>query len=619
MRVPYYLPWLFMALLACFVQWINVMWRSQAPPAQSIPQAAGHHGISGLEVYGTGQFIESATLINGTDADELIYKYIHDKLQDLQTLNGSNRLFLQTPRHDLGNLSLSSIGSCNIELATNAQIVAKVPGMFASSVVLSTQYDSQPGLFGAPVGIILDILRAVVTTPSKPRNTLIAVFNNGRVDAPCSPKWSVRSNLTHHYMTQAFVHLGDGGGDRAILSRATDIQLASQYAIEAPRPEMNNIVGFAALSRDSTDYDTFQEANVPGVEIAFVQNTSEKLSADRVQLAGSNVVAFTKSLLDMPFLTRLHAHAGQPVFFDLVGRWSFALSLDMRSTLVLFTFLAAGGVLMVFASTFQPNKKVYDAVASMLHDWPFLARALAYSWLGGVLALVPLWLTLAVTKTLQLSWAVVPLVVIGSVVGVTKAAEKWRRHQRLPIGAAPPNHVWARFVTAGATSGAMLSLAFLANFPALYLIPVAVLPFSVLAMGVMALAAVSKSPSGRVDESTPLVLVTASTSYSTISLDGNIATTPKAPPTAWTMWAAIGGAMALYIGISFHFAVDLAIVVQSIAAFRALLLFLLPALFAPSLHLLVTWFAMRDPRPDVMCVICGVYCALLVAAIAPCL
>ncbi|ETV86949.1 hypothetical protein H257_01972 [Aphanomyces astaci] len=640
------LPWVVVGLLAVGVQYANSVWRSQLPPALSLAQASLHGDFAGADAYATLETLANATHPDVSAANQRVYNFIHDKLQDLQTLNGSHKLVLQTARHDLHNISVGRQDTvvvsppprkerCDAYAAffNASQIVVKVPGMFASSVLLSAHFDSVAGSFGASddgagVAIALDVLRSVVTSKARPRNSLIVFFNNGEEDYLCGSKWFLDQNLTSRLHVQAFVNLEGGGtGGRAILFRATDEALAATYSQVTPMPHMNSIGGSILAALGSfTDYESYQSAGIPGVDIAFyehrenyhtMQDNLAHISPRDVQHGGSNVLAFTTALLDVPYLGTFQSD-DSAVYFDFVGLWGVTLTANTRFLILLATWLAAGGVVLVYAACFEPTKSIGDVTWRLTTSWSTVVNSLSLSWLGGFMAVLPVAMFVAITRSPKMAWVVLPVAVLGHLVGVTFAAEQWRFRRHLRDDQVPSTRDLAHLAAAAATFADVMSSVVVIKLPGLYLLAIASVTFSVLA--IVGLPLVSASIASRelslADESEPLLrsLDAAPLYYATVPLTQNEA--HKSTSTrSWLFHVGVGVALILYMAVPFHFAIDLAVSMNSVGSTNAGLVVALPTLLTPPLYLLVVWFAQFSIRPVVFVTAFALYGGLLVLAV----
>ncbi|KAF0683694.1 Aste57867_24256 [Aphanomyces stellatus] len=624
------LPWLTVLVIACAVQWTNFTWRTQMPPAMSIADAAEGHGFAGENAFATYRDLANATFANGTVSSSpastmRIYDVIHTKLQDLQTLNSSTKLVPLTAWQDLVNLTLHNAidavhtptsGTCDVNATVfNAsQIVVRVPGMFASSVLLSTHFEA-----GSVVGVAvaLDILRGLLMADKRPRNSLLVFFNTGAVTGDlCGSQWFVQRNLHTLYHVETFVSLRGGAAGsvdpRAFLLRATDDDLARQYSHVAPLPAMNSIGGSLLHAVGArSGFATYQAARLEGVDIGFFNTDSldasdSDMTPATMQHVGANVLAFARSLLETDLPVRFPT-PGDALFFDLAGHIGFPLTADTRWTMLLLTLVAAMGVLLVHAACFEDHVPVPDvARAVVAQAGSTTAAAIALAGVGGVLATLPF-------LAMPLSWAVAPAAVLGNVAGATVVAELWRARHHVH-DAPPPPHLVAQLATTGACVNAVLSFAFVLNAPALYLVPITTLTYCVLAMPALYGIAVTFPAALSPDEWIPLRSPTLS--YDTISLGSSTAGRP-ATSSKTTRVVLVGGlVVAIYMVIAFHFGLDLFQTVQAAAENdHWVITALLPLLLTPSLHLLMPLFAFCDPREaKVYSTLLLAYAILFVAA-----
>ncbi|ETW05643.1 hypothetical protein H310_03368 [Aphanomyces invadans] len=631
-------PWVLVGVLAITVQWGNSVWRSQLPPALTTSEASLRGDFAGADAYSTLATIANAAHPDVSVANQHVYNFIFDKLQDLQTLNGSNKLVVHTPRHDLGNISVPRSDPppprkerCDAyaDFFNASQIIVKVPGMFASSVLLSAHYDSVNGSFGASddgagVAIALDILRTVVTAKTRLRNSLVVFFNNGEEDCLCGSKWFLDQNYNSRLHVQAFVNLEGGGtGGRAILFRATDEVLASTYGQVAPMPHMNSIGGSILTALGSyTDYESYQGADIPGVDVAFYehrefyhtpQDNLGHISAQDLQHGGSNVLAFVMTLLHDPFLGRFRAD-DPAVYFDFVGRWGITMTTNMRFLALLASYMAAGATILVYAAHFEPTKPISVVMWSLTSTWSTVVNAFGLSWIVGLVAVLPVAMFVAITKSAAMSWAVIPAAVVGHVVGVTFAAEQWRFRHHLGEDLPPFTRDVAHLATASASFANVVSSVVVLKLPGLYLLPIASVTFSALTTAVLVvMSAMSPTRDSFGGESMPLLRLQQAANYAAIPLHSDAAA--KGATRSWVFLAAMAGPLAVYMAVSFHFAIDVAVSLESVGSTDAGVIVALPTLLTPSLHLLVVWFAHFSIRPVVFIAAFALYTSLLVAAL----
>lgn len=180
------------------------------------------------------------------------------------------------------NMWNSSDTTNTLSYFESSNVLAKVEGKDPSlpAILLSAHYDSVPTAYGstddgAGVASLLGILEHYASSGKQPLRTIIFNINNNEEFGLYGAKaffdhpWS--KNISQ------FVNLeGTGTGERAILFRATDYEIAKYYK-SARSPFGNSIFqqGFASgLVHSETDYRIYKDHGLRGIDIAFYKPRS---------------------------------------------------------------------------------------------------------------------------------------------------------------------------------------------------------------------------------------------------------------------------------------------------------------------------------------------------------
>ncbi|KAF9169500.1 hypothetical protein BGX21_009141 [Mortierella sp. AD011] len=256
-----------------------------------------------------------------------------------------------------------------------------------AALMVSAHYDSVPSSYGATddgggIAVALAMIQYFIHHPVQ--HTLIFNLNNaeelgsyGAAAFMGAPKNSTTETGDGHpwkKYVRAFINLeGGGSGGPSLLFRATDHDIIRHYVDNAPFPHasvfINDVFQFELINSD-TDYSTFIEHGIPGLDIAFYQRRSmyhtitDTLPIQSLFHMGSNAQATIAGLCNSDYLDSLAPStelitepvpvsprswfAGKSVFFDFLGKQM--IYSDLWTTLLI-NALAIGLGLPVLAST----------------------------------------------------------------------------------------------------------------------------------------------------------------------------------------------------------------------------------------------------------------------------
>lgn len=221
---------------------------------------------------------------------------------------------------------------------------------------------------------MLQLLSYFTIKGHQPRNGIVLLFNNVEEDGLLGAEAFGQSPLSQFAHT--FVNLeGAGAGGRAILFRATDLEISQAYG-KSPHPFGSVIAGDAfkrGAIKSRTDYGIFNDVyGMRGLDIAFYaprsryhtnEDDTRHTSVDSVWHMLSAALASTESLSqttstkfhgDRPDGDQDKVQSGRPtdgVWFDFVGRawatfalrglfaWSLSLLVAAPFVLLVLTYL----------------------------------------------------------------------------------------------------------------------------------------------------------------------------------------------------------------------------------------------------------------------------------------
>ncbi|OQR94289.1 hypothetical protein ACHHYP_01565 [Achlya hypogyna] len=599
---------------AAIAVFTNVLWRSALPPALGSAAATATHSFAGAAAYATLLDIASAPHPVTTADNYRVYNYLYDELLALT----DHGLVLESPRANLSASALPTAlpaadhGCANVSWYTNTtQLIARVPGTSNTSVLLTAHFDSVPTSYGASddgagVAVVLHVLRALLLDASGPRTHGLVVFlDNGEENGLCGARWFTQQQLVGEYNVKAFVNVEAGGaGGRAILFRATDDALASLYAAVAPYPHMNSLGGsLISVLGSATDFEVYQPAGVPGVDIAFYEHREyyhspadsvDHITPEDLQHCGANVLAYLRALLATESLTALSASAGS-LYFDLGGEVGITLTTGVRGVIV---GVAVALALVVLAVAYW-RFPLYDSMIavtpkafalSILGEWTYIVRSFAQALMWGLVANAPVVLLVYVTRNARFSWLVLPCGFVGNVLGATAAAHRWRHGQPHPNV-----NAYVHFASSVSSCSAVFALAALVKAPVFVLFALTSSLYSMVLLVLMAAVVYVRYRHdiyGPDDATTYIPTRTAPMYYSTIKIDRVLS--PRAPQLK--VYVGLVIVLSLYMLSAFQLSVDIALAVASVGATDALVLAAVPALLTPTLYPLVALCAYWEPN-----------------------
>ncbi|CAG9942204.1 unnamed protein product [Clonostachys rosea f. rosea IK726] len=229
---------------------------------------------------------------------------------------------------------------------------------------------------------MLQLLSYFTIKGHQPRNGIVLLFNNVEEDGLLGAEAFGQSPLSQFAHT--FVNLeGAGAGGRAILFRATDLEISQAYG-KSPHPFGSVIAGDAfkrGAIKSRTDYGIFNDVyGMRGLDIAFYaprsryhtnEDDTRHTSVDSVWHMLSAALASTESLSqttstkfhgDRPDGDQDKVQSGRPtdgVWFDFVGRAWATFALRGLFAWSLSLLVAAPVVLLVLTYLLSRKDKYY--------------------------------------------------------------------------------------------------------------------------------------------------------------------------------------------------------------------------------------------------------------------
>ncbi|CCH44183.1 putative zinc metalloprotease [Wickerhamomyces ciferrii] len=274
----------------------------------------------------------------------------------------------------------------------SSNVLAKVEGKDPSlpAILLSAHYDSVPTAYGstddgAGVASLLGILEYYATSKQQPLRTIIFNINNNEEFG----LYGAQAFFDHPWSQNAsyFVNLeGTGTGERAILFRSTDYEIASHYKT-ARSPFGTSIFqqGFASrLVHSETDYKVYHEHGLRGIDIAFYKPRSlyhtkydsiQQTSKNALWHMLSNALDVTKSLADSKTIS--DDEETQAVFFDILGLYFVVLPLTSLYIINIVLLTVIPITLLGFAVIIQ-KREIWDVGFS----WVRIPISFALSGIG---------------------------------------------------------------------------------------------------------------------------------------------------------------------------------------------------------------------------------------------
>ncbi|KAF9194938.1 hypothetical protein BGZ50_005404 [Haplosporangium sp. Z 11] len=236
-----------------------------------------------------------------------------------------------------------------------------------TALLVSAHFDSAATSYGATdagggVAVALAMIRHFIHHPVQ--HTIIFNLNNAEEvgllgaiafmgNLPNSTTDAGKGHPWKKYV-RAFVNLeGGGSGGPSLLFRASNYDIISHYADNAPFPHASvfaNDVFQLGLINSDTDYSIYTQHGLPGLDIAFVQHramyhsTTESLPIRSLYHMGSNAQATITGLCNSDYLDLLRStpkpklkpnlrprkprpsfsprawFAGKSIFYDILGK-----------------------------------------------------------------------------------------------------------------------------------------------------------------------------------------------------------------------------------------------------------------------------------------------------------
>lgn len=256
----------------------------------------------------------------------------------------------------------------------SSNVLAKIEGKDPSlpALLLSAHYDSVPTAYGstddgAGVASLLGILEHYATSKSQPLRSIIFNINNDEEFG----LYGAKAFFDHPWSKNAsyFINLeGTGTGERAILFRATDYDIAKYYQ-NAGSPFGNSIFqqGFASgLVHSETDYRVYHEHGLRGIDIAFYKPRSlYHTRHDAIQQTSKNALwHMLSNALDVTISIAEDQEIGDDtetpaVFFDLLGLKFVVLPLSALYIIDII-LLVIVPVVVIGLSVIIKSRKIWD-------------------------------------------------------------------------------------------------------------------------------------------------------------------------------------------------------------------------------------------------------------------
>jgi hypothetical protein len=240
-------------------------------------------------------------------------------------------------------------------------VIARMPGTKnGKAILLAAHYDSAPGSFGASddgagVVAILETLRALKSGPPL-KNDVIALFTDGEEEGLLGAGGFV---IEHPWMKDVglvlnFEARGHTGPSVMFETSRQNGWLINQFAQSVPRP-VGSSMGYDVyrLLTLDTDLSVFKEANVNGLNFAFIKGVThyhnaldnfENIDERSLQHHGSYALALTRHFGNQNFE---NTKAPNAVYFDLLGRVLVRYPASWSIVLTVLTALLFVGVVIV--------------------------------------------------------------------------------------------------------------------------------------------------------------------------------------------------------------------------------------------------------------------------------
>jgi hypothetical protein len=265
-------------------------------------------------------------------------------------------------------------GGSPVELAN---VLSRIPGRASTgAVALVGHYDTVPTSPGAnddasAVAVILEVARAILAGPPV-SNDVILLFTDGEEPAP---RFGSSAFVAEHPWAGdvAFVvnlEAIGGYGPATLISIAGPAELVLEgYAASVPRPmAFSYLTATTALIGGSiSDFDTFRNARVPGVELAYLHGSSiyhtmadapDRVSVGSLQHAGESALAITRQVANLDLAGPQPAES---TVFLTIGRT--VVRYPAAATLVAVVLAGIALVLGVFAVARTRRRLVWRGVS----------------------------------------------------------------------------------------------------------------------------------------------------------------------------------------------------------------------------------------------------------------
>lgn len=274
------------------------------------------------------------TRVTGTPARDAAAEYL------VSTLGAIPGVEVQVQEH-VGS-AVSVMRPATLELFRTRNVLARVPGDSASSVLVSAHYDSPPespgaGDNAASVAAAVEVVRALAAGP-RPRHSVVFNFNDGEE----AGLLGANAFLEHPWAAdvRAFVNLESAGPrGKSILFQTgpRNAWLTEAYARSVPRPYgtvLGQDIFQSGVIPSDTDFRIYRDrGGMRGLDLAFYKDgyayhsaldRVERVQPGSIQHVGDNALALVRELASGP----LPGDVGgaRSVYYDFLGVTMFAYS-----------------------------------------------------------------------------------------------------------------------------------------------------------------------------------------------------------------------------------------------------------------------------------------------------
>jgi hypothetical protein len=310
-----------LAALLCLAFAAFLAISSQGPPS-AVPADAPPTEFSSGRAMNDLRVITRKSHPIGTPAEAEVRDYLFARLSALGV----------TP--EIQQTTVVNRTSLPYRVGTVRNIMARLPGTASGkAILLAGHYDSVPSSFGASddgaaVVAMLETLRALKAGPPL-KNDVIFLFTDGEEVGLLGAGGFVKE---HPWMQDVglvlnFEARGYSGPSIMFETSKQNGWLIKQFAAAASRPVASSLAyEVYRLLPNDTDLSVFKEANLNGLNFAFIEGVThyhsaldniENIDERSLQHHGSYTLALTRHFGNLSFENTKEANA---VYFDLFGR-----------------------------------------------------------------------------------------------------------------------------------------------------------------------------------------------------------------------------------------------------------------------------------------------------------